>query len=229
MIEVMEMGRGKIRVIIAEDHAFVREATRQLLEQEPDIEVVGEASDGAQAVDLVEQVKPHVVILDISMPVMNGIEATRKIKAISPSTAVLILTQYDYDQYVFALLAAGAAGYLLKDVPAAEVVRAVRSVHAGEPVLHPVIAKKVLTRFVAEGPPQQEARDADAVLTERERDILRLAASGMSNARIAARLYVSVRTVQAHLSNIFDKLGVGSRTEAVIVSLRRGLIDLQDL
>src|SRR3989304_2913848 len=203
MIEVVEMGRGKIRVIIAEDHAFVREATRQLLEQEPDIEVVGEASDGAQAVDLVEQVKPHVVILDISMPVMNGIEATRKIKAVRPATAVLILTQYDYDQYVFALLAAGAAGYLLKDVPSAEVVRAVRLVHAGEPVLHPAIARKVLARFATEGQPEPPPRGADSLLTDREREVLRLAACGMSNLRIAGRLYVSVRTVQVHLTHIF--------------------------
>jgi NarL family two-component system response regulator LiaR len=219
----------KIRVVIAEDHVFVREATRQLLEQEPDIEVVGEATNGAEAVALAERLSPDVVILDIAMPVMNGIEATEKIKAIRPGTAVLILTQYDYDQYVFALLAAGAAGYLLKDVPSAEVVRAVRSVHAGEPVLHPAIAKKVLARFAQEEPLRQQTRDADALLTERERDILRLAACGMSNARIAARLSVSLRTVQAHLTNIFNKLGVGSRTEAVIVCLRRGLLRLEDL
>ena len=219
----------KIRVIIAEDHAVVREGTRELLDREQDIEVIGEAANGAEAVALVEGLNPDVAILDISMPVMSGIEATERIKAIRPSTAVLILTQYDYDQYVFALLAAGAAGYLLKDVPSAEVVRAVRSVHAGEPVLHPAIAKKVLARFAAEGPPQPKARGADALLTERERDILRLAACGMSNARIAVRLSVSVRTVQAHLTNIFNKLGVGSRTEAVIAGLRRGLLHLEDL
>src|SRR3989304_66714 len=134
----------KIRVIIAEDHAVVREGTRELLDREQDIEVIGEAANGAEAVALVEGLNPDVAILDISMPVMSGIEATERIKALRPSTAVLILTQYDYDQYVFALLAAGAAGYLLKDVPSAEVVRAVRSVHAGEPVLHPPPAPKVL-------------------------------------------------------------------------------------
>jgi DNA-binding NarL/FixJ family response regulator len=160
---------------------------------------------------------------------MSGIEATERIKAVRPATAVLILTQYDYDQYVFALLAAGAAGYLLKDVPSAEVVRAVRLVHAGEPVLHPTIAKKVLARFAEEEPLRQQTRDVDALLTERERDVLQLAACGMSNARIAARLSVSLRTVQAHLTNIFNKLGVGSRTEAVIVCLRRGLLRLEDL
>jgi DNA-binding NarL/FixJ family response regulator len=207
----------------------VREGTRHLLEQEPDIEIVGEAANGAEAVDLAERLNPDVAIVDISMPVMSGIEATERIKRVRPSTAVLILTAYDDDQYVFALLAAGAAGYLLKDVPSAEVVRAVRSVHAGEPVLHPAIAKKVLARFASEGQREEPSRDNRPILTERERDILRLAACGMSNSRIADRLRVSIRTVQAHLTHIFDKLGVGSRTEAVIVGLRRGVLHLEDL
>ena len=219
----------KIRVIIAEDHTFVREATRQLLEQEPDIEIVGEATDGAEAVALVERLNPDVAIVDISMPVMSGIEATERIKAVRPGTAVLILTQYDDDQYIFALLAAGAAGYLLKDVPSTEIVRAVRSVHAGEPVLHPAIVKKVLARFAAEEQDQPPARPEGNLLTEREREILRLAACGLSNARIGERLFVSLRTVQVHLTHIFNKLGVGSRTEAVIVGLRRGVLQMEDL
>jgi len=219
----------KIRVIIAEDHAVVREGTRQLLEREDDIEVAGEAPNGAEAVALVERVNPDVAIMDISMPVMGGIEATKRIKESRPATAVLILTAYDDDQYVFALLGAGAAGYLLKDVPSAEVVRAVRAVHAGEPVLHPAIARKVLARFAPEGQMDQSMREDVALLTERERDILRLAACGMSNARIADHLAVSVRTVQAHLTHVFDKLCVGSRTEAVIVGLRRGVLRLEDL
>ena len=220
---------NKIRVIIAEDHAVVREGTRQLLEREDDIEVAGEAPNGAEAVVLAERLNPDVAIMDISMPVMGGIEATKRIKAVRPATAVLILTAYDDDQYVFALLGAGAAGYLLKDVPSAEVVRAVRAVHAGEPVLHPAIARKLLARFASEGQAEQQLRDDGAVLTERERDILRLAACGMSNSRIAEQLDVSIRTVQAHLTHIFDKLGVGSRTEAVIVGLRRGVLRLEDL
>ena len=221
---------GTIRVIIAEDHAVVREGTRELLEREKDIEVVGEAADGAEAVALVDRLHPDVAIVDISMPGMGGIEATQKIKALRPSTAVLILTAYDDDQYVFALLGAGAAGYLLKDVPSAEVVLAVRAVHAGEPVLHPAIAKKVLARIASEAtndePPPQVSR---TVLTDRERNVLRLAACGMSNASIASRLSISLRTVQSHLSHTFDKLGVGSRTEAVIVGLRRGFLELGDL
>ena len=220
----------KIRVVIAEDHVFVREATRQLLEQEPDIEIVGEAANGVEAVDLVQRLNPDVAIVDISMPVMSGIEATERIKAIRPGTAVLILTQYDDDQYVFALLGAGAAGYLLKDVPSTEVVRAVRSVHAGEPVLHPAIAKKVLARLGAEEHQERAQGHEDReLLTEREREIFRLAACGMSNARIAERLFISLRTVQVHLTHIFNKLGVGSRTEAVITGLRLGLLRLEDL
>jgi len=161
--------------------------------------------------------------------VMSGIEATERIKAVRPGIAVLILTQYDDDQYIFALLAAGAAGYLLKDVPSTEIVRAVRSVYAGEPVLHPAIVKKVLARFAAEAQDQQPARAEGELLTEREREILRLAACGLSNARIGERLFVSLRTVQVHLTHIFNKLGVGSRTEAVIVGLRRGVLRMEDL
>jgi DNA-binding NarL/FixJ family response regulator len=219
----------KIRVIIADDHAVVREGTRHILEQEEDIQVVGEARDGAEAVALAETLKPDVAIVDISMPGIGGIEATERIKASRPGTAVLILTSYDDDRYVFALLAAGAAGYLLKDVPSEEVVRAVRSVYAGEPVLHPAIARKVLARFAAEAQGGNVGRDAERLLTDREIDILRLAACGLSNADIANRLSVSMRTVQAHLTQVFNKLGASSRTEAVIAGLRRGILRLEDL
>ncbi len=221
----------KIRVVIADDHAVVREGTRRILAQDEAIEVVGEATNGAEAVSLVDELTPDVAIVDISMPVMSGIEATERIKASRPGTGVLILTSYDDDRYVFALLAAGAAGYLLKDVPSSEVLRAVHSVYAGEPVLHPAIARKVMGRFAAEAHPQPAAppEPTEAGLTERERAVLRLAACGMSNSRIASHLYLSVRTVQAHLTQIFNKLGVGSRTEAVIVGLRRGVLHLEDL
>lgn len=224
---IIEVDMQKIRVIIADDHAVVREGTRHILEQEPDIEVVGEAANGAEAVAQVQDLNPDVAIVDISMPVMGGIEATERIKAARPGTAVLILTSYDDDRYIFALLAAGAAGYLLKDVPSAEVVRAVRSVYVGEPALHPAVARKVLARFAAEA--QQQVRDDVELLTDRERDVLRLAACGMSNVEISERLSVSLRTAQAHLTQIFNKLGVGSRTEAVIAGLRRGILRLEDL
>ncbi|HEY5477058.1 MAG TPA: response regulator transcription factor [Tepidiformaceae bacterium] len=225
---------AKIRVIIAEDHAVVREGTRELIDREPDIEVVGEATNGAEAVALADRLLPDVAILDISMPVMTGIEATERIKAAHPSTAVLVLTAYDDDPYIFALLKSGAAGYLLKDVASSEVVRAIRSVHSGEPVLHPAIARKVMARFSAEqaatGTVVEPAISQKKLsLTDREMEVLRLAANGMTNAEIADSLYFSVRTVQVHMTHIFSKLGVGSRTEAVIASLRQGLLSLDDL
>lgn len=226
------MPDDKIRVIIAEDHAVVREGTRELIDREPDIEVVGEATNGIEAVSLVERLRPDVAIVDISMPLMSGIEATERMKALQPSLAVLILTAYDDDQYVFAVLRAGAAGYLLKDVPSAEVVRAIRLVHAGEPVLHPAIARKVMARFSAEQAPSSAHRQPEvraAQLTEREMEVLRLAANGMTNGQIAAGLFFSVRTVQVHMTHIFNKLDVGSRTEAVIKGLRMGLISLEDI
>ena len=191
------------------------------------MEVVGEAGDGEEAVRLVTKLKPDVAIMDIAMPKLNGIEATKQIKALYPATAVLILTAYDNDQYIFALLEAGAAGYLLKNVRGQEVIEAVRAVHAGESVLHPVVARKVLNRFV---PSSREAKEREAEeLTERELEVLKLAAKGLSNKDMAQQLCLSVRTIQAHLGNIFGKLMVGSRTEAVVYGLRRGLLSLRDL
>jgi len=217
----------KIRVVIADDHVVVREGTRELLEREPDLEVIGEAGDGEEAVRLVVNLKPDVAIVDIAMPRLNGIEATKQIKALYPATAVLILTAYDNDQYIFALLEAGAAGYLLKNVRGQEVIEAVRAVHAGESVLHPVVARKVLNRFV---PSSREARDREVEeLTDREMEVLKLAAKGLNNKDIAQELCLSVRTVQAHLGNIFGKLMVGSRTEAVVYGLKKGLLSIQDL
>lgn len=217
----------KIRVVIADDHKVVREGTRELLQKESDLQVVGEAGDGEEAVKLVTDLKPDVVIMDIAMPRLNGIEATKQIKAVLPRTAILILTGYEYDQYVFALLEAGAAGYLLKDVRGQEVIDAVRAVHAGESVLHPVVARKTLDHFVhsdnkGEAPKFQP-------LTDREIEVLRLAAKGNGNKEIAGELGLSIRTIQAHLGNIFNKLKVGSRTEAVIMGLKNGLLTLDDI
>ncbi|MEN6478371.1 MAG: response regulator transcription factor [Anaerolineales bacterium] len=218
---------ASIRILIADDHAVVREGTRQILDREPDMEVVAQASDGQEAVELVLQQHPRVAVLDISMPRMNGIEATRKIKELAPLTAVLVFTAYDYDEYVFAILEAGAAGYLLKNSRSSELVEAVRRVAAGESVLHPAIATKVLSRVSKHETPA-DTQPAE-VLTERELDVLRLAAQGLSNREIADQLIVSPRTVQSHMANIFGKLNVGSRTEAVMVGLKRGWITLGEL
>lgn len=217
---------GKIRVLLADDHVLVREGTRRLLEREEDLKVVGEAGDGEEAVELVERLKPDVALIDIAMPKLNGIEATKKIKALSPSTAVLILTAYDDDQYIFTLLEAGAAGYLLKDVRSTQLIEAIREVYAGESVLHPAIARKVVSRFARAG--EKGGESGLDQLTGRELEVLKLAAKGMTNTDIARELSLSVRTVQNHLSNVFSKMGVGSRTEAVLHALRKGWFTLED-
>jgi NarL family two-component system response regulator LiaR len=219
---------NKIKVILADDHVLFREGTSNLLKQERDIEVIGEASDGEEAIDLVTKLHPHVALLDIAMPTVNGIEATRQIKAHYPATAVLILTAYDNDQYIWALLEAGAAGYLLKNVSGKELVNAIRAVHAGESVLHPVIARKVFNRFAGTGQESGESAQAQD-LSEREMEILKLAGRGMSNQDIAEKLFLSRRTVQAHLANIFRKIDVGSRTEAILEALRKGWLTLDDI
>ena len=220
---------NEIKVMLVDDHILVREGTRELLEREDDLQIVAEAGNGEEAVRLAAEHRPDVIIMDIAMPKLNGIEATRQIKATDPTTAVLVLTAYDDDQYIFAFLEAGAAGYLLKDVSTNDLIRAIRAVHAGESVLHPTIARKVVNYFV-----QRTDRQPTGVkitpdhLTSREMQVLKLAAQGMTNREIAYELTISVRTVQTHLSNVFGKLGVGSRTEAVLHALREGWLTLKD-
>ncbi len=222
--ETVGEGTGPITVLLADDHALVREGTRRLLEAKPDIRVVAEAGDGAEAVTQTQALRPAVVIMDIAMPGMGGIEATRQIKARHPQVAVLALTAYDDEQYVLALLDAGAAGFLLKDVRGEELVAAVRAVHRGESVLQPRIAQRALLRAVA----RRTTTSGPAPLSEREMDVLREAARGLPNKDIAKRLNLSVRTIHTHLGNAFNKLGVGSRTEAVLLALRRGWIALDE-
>ena len=205
-----------------------REGTRNLIDREKDMEIIGEASDGQEAIDLVSKLLPHVVLMDIAMPEVNGIEATKAIKEQHPSTAVLILTAYDNDQYIMALLEAGAAGYLLKNVSGSNLVNAIRAVHAGEAVLHPTIAQKVFSRFGASG--QESSEPVQSIeLSERETEILKMAAQGLSNQEVADKLFLSRRTIQAHLANIFRKMDVGSRTEAVLQALKKGWLGLDDL
>ena len=218
----------KIRIVIADDHAVVREGTRTLLEREPDMQVVGEAADGEEAVRLIEQLKPDVAILDISMPKMSGIEVTKRIKSTLPSTAVLILSVYDNDEYVFALLEAGAAGYLLKDIPGKEIVDSVRAVYSGESVLHPSIARKVIQRAIGSSAKTRQADELEE-LSEREQEVLKMIAKGFSNKDIADNLQISSRTVQGHINKIFHKLNVGSRTEAIFQSVKKGWISFDDL
>jgi NarL family two-component system response regulator LiaR len=218
-----------IRVVIADDHAVFRQGTRELLAREADIQVVGEAANGEEAIRVVSERKPDVAILDISMPVLNGIDATRQIKRESPETRILILTAYDYDEYVIAMLDAGAAGYILKTANYADVVSAVRSVYHGEAVLDAMVARKVWGHFTAKprgGP--TGARGPEA-LSEREHQVLLQAAKGSSNKEIALALDLSWRTIQTHLRSVFSKLGVASRTEAVVKGLQEGWLRLEDL
>lgn len=217
-----------IHVVLAEDHALVREGTRRILEATSNIVVVAEARDGAEAIAAVDRHLPDIAIIDIGMPGINGIEATRRIKAGHPLVGVLVLTMHDDDQFIFAVLEAGAAGYLLKDVEGNQLIQAVEAIQAGESVLHPTITHKILARLTSgeEGPKQP---DVAPPLTSREHEVLRLAARGMTNKQIGAALDVSVRTVQAHLSHVFRKLDVGSRTEAILHGLRKGWFRVEDL
>lgn len=218
----------KVRVIIADDHPVVRQGTCQLLQQEPDLEVVGEAANGEEAVRLAASLKPDIAIIDIAMPGVDGIEATKRIKEICPSTAVLVLTAYDEDQLVFALLEAGAAGYLLKSVEGWEIINAVRALHAGESVLSPSIARKVLNRFTRH-PGKQGKTEPGEILSERELEVLELAGKGLGDQEIASKLNLSLHTVKAHMGHIFNKLNVSSRTEAVVRALKQGWITLDDV
>ena len=215
-------------MILAEDHTLVREGTRRILEATNTVSVVAEAADGRQAVDVVERYEPDVAIIDIGMPGINGIEATRRIKQDHPRVSVLVLSMHDDEEFIFAVLEAGAAGYLLKDIEGHQLVNAVEAVHAGESVLHPTVAHKVLARL-ASAQQRQSRPETEEPLTGRETEVLRLAARGMANKQIGVALDVSVRTVQAHLTSVFHKLGVGSRTEAVLHGLRRGWFSVEEL
>ncbi len=217
-----------MKVLVAEDHPITRQGICKLLEDEGNFTVIGEASDGEEAVQMVADLQPDVVIMDVAMPKLNGIEATRQIKLIRPSTAVLILSAYDDDEYVFGLLEAGAAGYLLKTASGDELTRAIRAVHKGEPVLDPMITRKVINRFRFPDKIRRAAKPSEH-LSDREIDIIKLAARGMTNKEIADKLHLSRRTVEGNLRSIFNKLGVGSRTEAVLHGLRKGWLTLEEL
>ncbi len=217
-----------IKVLVAEDHLITRQGICRLLEDEKDLAVIGEAGDGEEAVQMVDEMQPDVVIMDIAMPKLNGIEATRQIKLVHPATAVLILSAYNDDEYVFGLVEAGAAGYLLKTASSDELARAIRAVHKGEPVLDPVIARKVLNSLRFPDKIRPAARPTEH-LSDRETGIIKLAAKGMSNKDIADELHLSRRTVEGNLRTIFNKLGVGSRTEAVIQAMGRGWFTLEEL
>jgi NarL family two-component system response regulator LiaR len=217
----------KIRILLAEDHALVREGTRRVLEQQADMEIVGEAGDGEAALKLALETKPDIALIDIVMPKLNGIDVTKQIKALCPQVAVLILSAYDEDQFVFSLLKAGASGYLLKSIHEQELIDAIRTVYKGEPVLHPNITRKIMGRF-SSGAGAAAPKTGREVLNERETEILRLATRGLSNGDIARELGVSLRSVQRHFNQILQKLNVNSRTDVIIRGLREGWFSLND-
>ena len=217
--------KDELTVLIADDHPLVREALHRALDVEEDMKVVAEASDGEEAVKLASELKPDVVVMDIVMPKVNGIEATRKIKEIAPDTAILILTAYDDEEYVLGLLDAGAAGYLLKSARGRDLAGAIRAIRAGESVLHPNIIARLLKRATVTVVKENKAQ---GLLSERESEVLRLVALGMSNKEVAEKLFLSQRTVKAHLTSVFNKLNVASRSEAIVKGLQWGLVALED-
>ncbi len=211
-----------IRVLIADDHQIVRQGLRTFLDLQDDILVVGEASDGQAAVDLAVRLAPDVVLLDLVMPRMDGIEAMRQIKARSSSIRVIALTSFSTDDQILPAIEAGAAGYLLKDVSPGELVATIRAVHAGQSRLHPDVAARLMQAFRSRGQPP--ADDEAAILTDREREIARLVAKGLSNREIGDALVISERTVKTHMSNILGKLNLNDRTQLAIFAIRVGLV-----
>jgi len=205
-------------VVIAEDHAVVREGTRQIVTSDPRIDVVGEAEDGQRALDLVAELKPDVLVLDLRLPKVTGIEVARRLQAAASETRILVLSAYDDDDYVFAAMDAGASGYLLKTAHGEEVIDAIHAISRGDVVLQGVIAAKLVKGRASE----RSQLPHDVGMTERELEILRLAAMGLRNKEIAERLFLSQRTIEGHLSHVFNKLGVSSRTEAIVHAAGRG-------
>jgi DNA-binding NarL/FixJ family response regulator len=213
-----------VRVLIADDQALVRGGFRMILEAKDDMEVVGEAGDGAEAVEMVERMQPDVVLMDVRMPGVDGLEATRRIVASGSAARIVILTTYDVDEYVFSALRAGASGFLLKDVRPAELTEAVRVVAGGDALLAPGVTRRLLDRF-AGVLPDDSARPADLEeLTDREVEVLRFVALALSNAEIASRLVLTEATVKTHVSSVLRKLGLRDRVQAVVFAYDVGLV-----
>ena len=216
---------NKIRVFLADDHLILREGIRLLLQKVPDIEMVGEAGDGAEAVAKVEQSVPDVVLMDITMPGLNGLEATKRIKQKNPQIKVLILTMHETGQYLSGMLKAGASGYVVKTTTTSELISAIRAVQQGDVYLYPSIVRMLVDDYLQKVK-TWEGKDSYEGLTNREREILKYIAEDRKNKEIAGLLGISVRTVQAHRTNLMDKLGAHDRTELVKFAISKGIIDL---
>ena len=211
-------------VVVADDQAIVRAGFRALIDAEPDLEVVGEAANGAEAVEVTRVAAPDVVLMDIRMPVLDGIEATRRITAAGPRPRVLILTTFDLDEYVFGALRAGASGFMLKDRPPEELLSAVRVIAAGEALLAPNITRRLIAHFAGQPDPLRTPPGAPAQLTVREREVLMLIAAGLSNTEIAGKLAMSVPTAKTHVSRILSKLAARDRAQLVVLAFQNGLV-----
>ncbi len=214
----------KIRVLLADDHTILRAGLRMMIDAQPDIEVIGEASDGRQALSETQRLQPDVVLMDITMPEMNGIEATRQIKRAGDAPRVLILTMHENEEYLFQVLRAGASGYILKEAASAELISAIRIVNSGRFYMSPS-AQSMMVGDYLQRVRSGEERDSYSALTEREREILKLVAEGHTNNQIAERLFISPKTVDTHRTHIMDKLNLHSRAELVKYAMRRGLLE----
>jgi DNA-binding NarL/FixJ family response regulator len=213
-----------IRVVIADDQGMVRSGFSTLLNSEPDIEVIGEAVNGQEAIARAAQLRPDVMLMDVRMPVLDGLQATREITTMPGAPKVLVLTTFDLDDYVYQALRWGASGFLLKDASARELADAVRVVAAGDALLSPGVTRRLISEFARMGAPRGPSRDSLDGLTERECEVLALVARGMSNAEIAGRLVVAEQTIKTHVSRILMKLGLRDRTQAVVLAYETGLI-----
>jgi DNA-binding NarL/FixJ family response regulator len=213
-----------IRVLVADDQALIRDSFRLLLEMEPDLEVVGQAGNGREAVALARQLEPDVVLMDIRMPVLDGLAATQALTRAGGRTHVLILTTYDADEYLYDAMRAGAAGFLLKDARRDQLAGAIRTVASGEALLHPTLTRRLVERFVQGPPPASRRPPALESLTDREIDVLRLVGRGLSNAEIAAELFLGEATVKTHLGHVLSKLGLRDRVQAVVTAYETGLV-----
>ncbi len=210
---------SKIKVLIVDDHALLREGIRSLLASHDDIEVVGEAANGSEAIEKVREVDPDVILMDIAMPIMDGLEATRRIRKQNPKIKIIILTQYDRKDYVLSSIKSGAAGFIPKNVIISELVSAIRTAYSGDAFLHPSVAKMVIEDYLRQVEPSPYDR-----LTDREREVLKLVAEGLTNQEIADLLSVSVKTVLGHRTSLMEKLGIHNRTELIKYAIRKGLI-----
>ena len=222
------VGLNKIKIIVADDHPLLRQALRNVLEEQPDFEIIAEASDGEEVVKLANELNPDIIIMDISMPNLNGIEATRQIKAGHPLIAVLVLTIHSDSEHILSILQAGASGYLTKSVYGDGVIHAIRALAAGETVLAPAISRQIL-KYAFQHINKPLSLNTGEKLTPRENEVLKLLAKGISNKDIAFRLNLNMRTVKSYLAELFLKLNAASRTEVVIIGLRKGILTLDDL